>query len=305
MTVLIGSARMNENGQLEGGQPGDQSKKEVCTEKWYLHKHGWNVIRAKDPQMRLKIAQDMQAACDNDNIGYSYWEHCMSLFDEVKKYNYDCSKVKKKCETNCAKLVRIDALFAGSKVADFYTGDEVEKFKATGEFDILTDDKYCKSPDYLKMGDILVTKTKGHTVVVVSDGDKAVGKPHVISGCIACHLRASGSKAGKHIAYLHPGDIVSVIGYAPSGWAYVTTTDYKVGYVAPQYITPVKGVKTTGKLWLRTVAGTGNEGILVIPKGTTLDWNGVFATVNGTVWMNLSYGGSNGYASSNYLKIIK
>lgn len=301
MTVLIGSARINENGKGEGGQPGDQSKKEVCTERWYLHKSGWVVIRAKNPQMRLSIAKDMQAACDNDNIGYSYWEHCMTLMEEVKKFGYDCSKVKKKCETNCAKLVLVCAKYAGSKVADFYTGDEVEKFKATGEFEILTEDKYCKSPDYLLTGDILVTKTKGHTAVVLTDGVKAVGKPHKIYKCVACRLRDSGSTKGKHIQFMHPGDVVIVNGYAPSGWAYVKTTDYKVGYVAPQYVTPVTKVKTTAKVWLRSVAGTGNPSILTIPKGTTMAWDGVFGTVDGTVWYNVKYGGSNGFSSGKYI----
>ena len=45
--------------------------------------------------------------------------------------------------------------------------------RATGKFDILKDDKYCKKPDYLLRGDILVTRTKGHTVVVLDDGAKA------------------------------------------------------------------------------------------------------------------------------------
>ena len=40
----------------------------------------------------------------------------------------------------------------------------------TGEFIKLTDSKYTKSENYLGAGDILVTKTKGHTVIVLSNG---------------------------------------------------------------------------------------------------------------------------------------
>ena len=304
MMVLIGSARVNENGKLEGGKPGDQTGKEVCTEPWYLHSKGWVVIRAKDTQMRLKIAQDMQAACDNDNIGYSYWDHCRTLFDEVKKYNYDCSKVKTPCETNCAKLVRIDALYAGSTVEDFYTGDEVEKFKATGQFNILTEEKYCKQPDYLQAGDILVTKTKGHTAVVLTDGDKVVGKPYKIANCVACHLRATGSSKGKHIKYLHPGDVVALKGFSSTGWGYVMTPDREIGYVSPIYLKEAKQVKITAKAWLRNGAGTHNSGLVVIPKGTKLAWNGSFDEVNGTTWFGLSYGNCDGFTSGKCLKVL-
>ncbi len=65
------------------------------------------------------------------------------------------------------------SLYAGVKVASFNTANEVSTLRATGKFDILKDDKYCKKPDYLLRGDILVTRTKGHTVVVLDDGAKA------------------------------------------------------------------------------------------------------------------------------------
>ena len=42
--------------------------------------------------------------------------------------------------------------------------------RKTGAFEILKDDKRCKESTYLKRGDILVTRTKGHTVVVLNNG---------------------------------------------------------------------------------------------------------------------------------------
>ena len=304
MTVLIGSARINENGALEGGKPGDQTGKEVCTEKWYLHSKGWTVIRAKDPKTRLLLAKNMQAACDNDEIGYSYWDHCLSLTEVVKKLNYDCSKVKTPVETNCAKLVRVCALYAGINVADFYTGDEVEKFKATGKVDILTATKYCEIPDYLETGDILVTSQKGHTAIVLTDGEKVMGKPYKIANCIACHLRAGGTAKDAHIAYMHPGDIVSLKGWSATGWGYVVTPDWKIGYISPKFLEPVYKVKTTAKCWLRNGAGTHNSGLVVIPKSTTLSYKGGFDEVTGTVWYNLSYGGYSGFTSGKCLKVL-
>ena len=45
-----------------------------------------------------------------------------------------------------------------------------EHLMKTGAFVELKESKYTTKPDYLGYGDILVTKTSGHTVVVISDG---------------------------------------------------------------------------------------------------------------------------------------
>lgn len=171
MTVKVGSARIDENGRVSGGKAGDQTGREVSIQNWYLHSKGWTVIRAKTASMREKIAKDMEYACANSNIGYDQSQN-NTLWNVVKPLGFDCSKVKTKCETDCARLVRVCCWYAGSKPADFYTGTEAVALKATGDFDVLTSDKYCKSSDYLMRGDILVTRTKGHTVVVLNNGAK-------------------------------------------------------------------------------------------------------------------------------------
>ena len=48
MSVIIGSARIDENGKAKGGKAGDQTGKEVSTQKWYKHTKVWRVFRAKD-----------------------------------------------------------------------------------------------------------------------------------------------------------------------------------------------------------------------------------------------------------------
>lgn len=55
----------------------------------------------------------------------------------------------------------------------FSTANEVAALRQTGQFDILEKDEYCKASDYLLRGDILVTKTKGHTVVVLDQAPRA------------------------------------------------------------------------------------------------------------------------------------
>jgi len=170
--VLIGSARINEYGTLEGGKAGDQNGKEVAIEPWYLHSKGWYVIRAKDRSVAKLIAKDMKAICENDNIGYSFWYNCYGLYNASKQYGYDASKVKVKCDTNCAKAVWVCVLYAGVYVENFNTGDAVEKFLASGKFNVLKDAEHCNKEDELLTGDILVTRTKGHIVVVVEEDEK-------------------------------------------------------------------------------------------------------------------------------------
>ena len=170
MPVIIGSARSDERGAISGGVAGDQTGREVCTENYYNSKLGWNLLRAKKPQIAEKIAQDMQWACNNNNIGYDQSNN-QSLYYESYSLDFNCARVTTPCETDCSQLVRVCVSYAlGKSIPYFYTGDEVEVLMSTGEFDLITDTSYTSTDRFLKRGDILVTKSKGHTVVVLSDG---------------------------------------------------------------------------------------------------------------------------------------
>ena len=169
MAVLIGSARSSYGNTT----PGDQhSGLEVSTQNWYLHSKGWYVLRAKDPEKRERIAVAMERACANNNIGYSQPTR-NTLYTNIKPYGFDPAKTTKKVNTDCSALVRVCVNFAGITVGDFITSSEVSKLMATGKFELFMDDEHCKSSDHLLRGDILVTRTKGHTVAVLSDGAKA------------------------------------------------------------------------------------------------------------------------------------
>lgn len=168
-TVYIGSARIDERGKASGGQAGDQTGKEVSTQNWYLHSKGWVVLRPKDGAKAQKIAKGMRSACDNPNIGYDQTNN-QSLWNLVKDKGFDPAKADKPCETDCARLVRVCCAYAGIMADDFYTATEATVLMRTGEFIKLTDSKYTDAPDYLGAGDILVTRSKGHTAVVLSNG---------------------------------------------------------------------------------------------------------------------------------------
>jgi len=172
MAVKIGSARIDERGKAKGGKAGDQTGKEVSTQDWYLHSKGWILIRAKDPAKARIIAATMKAACANPLIGYDQGQRD-TLWNALKNKNFDLNQLDKAVETDCSALVRFCCAAAGIMASNFTTGTQVSHLKATGEFYILTDSKYTTKSTYLRVGDILVTKTSGHTVVVLTDGPKA------------------------------------------------------------------------------------------------------------------------------------
>ncbi len=263
-TVKIGSARINENGTVSGGKAGDQTKQEVSTQNWYLHSKGWNVIRAKRPEVAAAIARNMQAACDNDHIGYCQ-AHRSSAAAEAKQYGYDLSKVTRDCEADCSELVRVCCLYAGIHVGTFSTASEVAVLKATGEFDILTDDKYCKSSAYLLRGDILVTKTKGHTVVVLDNGTKATEDQ-----------KPTPQTPEKVVEALYKSSTLS--------GAYKAVTDLHMRFQ--------QGVLTPDNV------------VCVIPAGKTVRCYGFYNMVKGVKWYLVVHNGKVGYASSKYLERI-
>lgn len=169
--MRVGSARIDERGNIVGGAPGDQTGKEVAIENWYRHSSGWRILRAKSDTVREKIAQAVERACENDNIGYNQ-NRRNTLMKAAASVGYDPARVKEKCECDCSSLLRVALAYAGILVEDFYTGNEAEIILATNQFDMLTDEKYTDSPDWLKRGDILLTKVQGHTAVCLDTGAK-------------------------------------------------------------------------------------------------------------------------------------
>ena len=173
MAVKIGSARNGENGSATGNKAGDQTGREVSVQNWYLHKKGWRVFRCKDPAKAELMAQNMQAACDNPNIGYDQWQR-HTLYKAAKLVGFILSRVNTKCETDCSALIRVLLALIGVSVPEeFRTGNMPGYLLKSGMFVELTGDKYQAKSAYLRRGDILVTRTAGHTVMVLSDGSRA------------------------------------------------------------------------------------------------------------------------------------
>ena len=215
-TVRVGSARIDERGKAYGGKAGDQTGRELSTQKWYLHKKGWRVFRAVKREQALKIAADMEAACKNSHIGYDQWQR-NTLYKAAEPMGFDCGKVRTDCETDCSALVRVCCAYAGimGLPSDFRTGNMPKNLLATGMFVELRGAKYTDQSAYLGKGDILVTKTNGHTVVVLDDGARYEGAAETGEAELGERLLRHGS-AGEDVKQLQ--QYLIQLGYDLGKW---------------------------------------------------------------------------------------
>ena len=196
-TVRVGSARIDERGKAYGGKAGDQTGRELSTQKWYLHKKGWRVFRAINREQALKIAADMEAACGNSHIGYDQWQR-NTLYKAAEPLGFDCGRVRADCETDCSALVRVCCAYAGitGLPSDFRTGNMPANLLKTGAFVELRGAKYTDQSAYLGRGDVLVTRTNGHTVVVLDNGARYEGAAETGEAELGERLLKHGSAGG-------------------------------------------------------------------------------------------------------------
>lgn len=185
MAIIFGSARIDEGGTLHGGRAGDQKqtalpdrKGEVSMQDFYMHKKGWVIIRAKDPTHAYKIAKAMEQACNNPNVGYDQNQRLGVISHGT------ASKVPTECD--CSSLVRQCVKEAtGKDPGNFTTANEISALLGTRLFDRLP----CYNAADVKKGDILVTKTKGHTAVVLSDSSSKAVHQTLRKGCMGPEVK--------------------------------------------------------------------------------------------------------------------
>lgn len=155
----FGSARSDERGQYRGGQRGDQTTREVMVQEAYMHRNGWTIIRAKDPNVANALAWSMSVACAVDTVGYNQDDRYAIFWTSVRDNvptNCDCSTLVAWCVCNVG-INNFD-------LNDFYTGNEVERLVGTGAFDVIP----CHSIDDMYTGDILVdARGTSHTGIIV------------------------------------------------------------------------------------------------------------------------------------------
>lgn len=197
--MRIGHASISENGNSgrDGkAKAGDQTGKEVCIRTFY--KKPWvYLLRCKDTNLAEKIAKVCETLCNNEHIGYDQLNR-LTLNKELKKLNYDYTKLATDCETDCSAFMTVCCQCAGIDIP--YpsgnaptTSNMVKIFEATGYFDVITDSAFINAEANLRRGDILVGKPATHTVMVLDNGAKAnstVVKPSKTNEEIAAEVLA-------------------------------------------------------------------------------------------------------------------
>lgn len=263
MAIKVGSARIDENGKLDGGKAGDQTGKEVSTQPYYMHSKGWYLLRPKSVEDANKLAAAMQAACDNNNIGYDQGER-LEIITQIKKYG-SMDKIPVKTEADCGTLVRGCCIEAGFDPGNFNTANEAACLEKTGKFE----KKVAVMPStIIYNGDVLVTKTKGHTAIVTEGNPRKTKaeQPKEASSIMIAKLQPAKSKDN------------SLAG------TYKTTTDLNLRYG------PDKNKYDT---------------IVIMPAGTQCKCYGYYTEVSGTKWLYVVtiVNGKQytGYVSSKYL----
>ena len=264
-TIYVGSARIDENGNSTGGAAGDQKQTsssadyagEVSMQKMYTHSKGWYILRPTKTTHATKIASAMKTACNNAKIGYDQGNRL-----GIIKYG---TATTTKTECDCSSLVRQCVIEAtGTDPGNFTTANEATKLAATGLFEgKIAYVSQSKTPVY--NGDILVTKSKGHTVIVVSGNPRSststsastsstaaqsyskslAGTYEVTTKIGKLNMRKSPS-TGTVIVQIPKGSKVQNYGYYTSvsgtKWLYVQYTKSSktyTGFCSSKYLTKV------------------------------------------------------------------
>ena len=201
MSVILGSARIDEHGSAKNGAAGDQKQTgkpdyrgEVSMQEFYNHSKGWIVARLKDAAQALKCAKAMETACNNPNIGYDQWQR-----NGLAPGKADVD-TKTKVETDCSALVRrciYDA--TGKDVGDIRTITMHNALPASGLFEPL---KNYTPGMTLYTGDVLFTghlgsPVSGHTVIVVKGAERGADYKPGKESKVAQPTLKKGSKGSE------------------------------------------------------------------------------------------------------------
>lgn len=324
MAVKIGSARIDEHGNARGGAAGDQTGRELSTQDWYAHKKGWRVFRAKDPEKSEMIAKDCQWACDNNHIGYDQGQR-LTLYNVSRPLGFDCSKVRTKCETDCSALVRVCCAYAGIMLPDFNTTTQPSVLLSSGAFVELKGTDYTDSSKLLRRGDILVTKTQGHTVIVLSNGSQAgsatmgykLGERTLQNGDCGPDVRELQEDLTK-LGYSFPkfgcdGDFGSETEANVRGFQRLAGIEVDGVFGPASYKALVKVLDGLNRFVeiagpnvnVRKGPGTLYDVIGVVHKGDHLPYGGEQWPDGDRVWYLVEYEGGNGCVSSKYGRLVE
>ena len=284
------------------------------------------MYRAKNPSVAEKIARCMEMACKNSKIGYDQ-DSRNTLYKEAEPFGFDVSKVTKPCETDCSALVRVCIAYAGitSLPSGFRTGNMPSNLAKTGAFTELTGSKYQSQSTYLGRGDILVTKSSGHTVVVLTNGSKYEGPVYPVDYDLGDRVIKYGCE-GNDVKLMQ--EMLLKLGYDLGSWgcdgdfgdctelalkAFQTDAKLDVdGECGPTTLVALEkaieahdGLKPTGKTvrisggncYIRTAPNTDGKKLGMAHKGDELPFTG---EVSDNGWLQVLYKDQKAWVSGKY-----
>ena len=243
--VYLGEAAYDERGALAYGQPGDQTGMEVrITDLYDSTTKPWKLVfRAKNQEVRDKLALAMTQACNNNNIGYAQYGDGTTPYKDRYGLRYAIDNdtpshtipdVKVPCNCDCSSLVAQCCRAAGIDVpSTMRTAIEKQVLMATGQFDELT---YSKTMTFLP-GDILWAQ--GHTAIITSVNKgpdptpKWVGK--ITQYCNVYSQASVSSALLKEWPHLGKDNLVDVCDEV-NGMFYVRIAGAYYGYVEKRFV---------------------------------------------------------------------
>lgn len=300
-------ARLNENGQIMYGLPGDQTKNEVVKQDFY--DSDWHTVyRAKEAAIAKYMVKGAEQIAANDHFGYGQDDRYTG-FDESKKVNFQFDKVTKNCDFDCSSMIMTLITSAGIAVPKaFYTWNMDPYMVQTGYFDKIA---YQKGME-LKEGDILL-KT-GHVVLVVEGSEETyaswVGEAYGLA-FIPVYKKPDASSERCGWPTLGVGNLFEVIG-EDGEWFFIRIANEYYGYIRKIYVlrkTPAAKGEVTSDVYVRVNAGSnfakmkdekGRE--MVLKKGQVVDICDAKKASTGRDWYYLLLGDRYGFSSSMYIK---
>lgn len=240
MSIKIVHAKMDENGRTDGPIVGDQTGKEIFSERFYLNDSKYLLI-CRDRSIAARALQFMIQIAEDDAYGYSQgskarWSGYKSIVANGLRVEGGSGSF------DCASIIITAYILAGLKIKpEGYTGSMLSTFKATGMFDIYEGAPYTTSDEYAQAGCLYLrpkTSTRGgHVFMAMQDGsgelsateEPVVGKIIVDEIKKWCNVRSGPSREHTIIGRANKNDTYDVYG-VEEDW-YRIDYNGSVGYI--------------------------------------------------------------------------
>lgn len=303
MTRLV-HATNNEMGTVVNGQPGDQTKYEVCKQDWFEYEWEY-VFRPKSAALAEKIAKYAEIIADNDAIGYAQDER-YTMYMRAKNNGWNFAAITNPVSTDCSQLVATILIASGIPVSPYmYTGNEKGCLSNTGEFVTLT---YGKGMLLLR-GDIVLTTRRGHTAIVV-EGSFPSHIPQWVGEAygqefISVYKEYSELSPRCEWPTLAAGNLFDVCDETTS-WFYIRIAGEYYGWIRREYVlrkTPMASGIATSAVNVRSQPGSQYKKLGIIEEKETVQICDEKLAANGAPWYYIRYKDGFGFVSAKYIRV--